>query len=121
MVNYFFDTYALIAITQNNPNYVALSEEVVVTTKFNVAELVYVVLSDRGEEAARAALERFKDAEIEVPESVLFKAMVFRLRNKKKGLSYTDCIGYTYALENGLKFLTGDDAFKGMDNVAFVK
>ena len=47
--------------------------------------------------------------------------MKFRLKNKKMDLSYADCIGYIYACENNLKFLTGDEKFKDMDNVEFVK
>ena len=121
MVNYFFDTYALVEITKNNPNYVKFIEEVVVITKFNLAEFVYAVLSEHGETAAKNALEKFKDAEADVPDEILFKAMLFRSKNRKKSLSYADCIGYIFALENKLKFLTGDDAFRGMENVEFAK
>lgn len=32
-----------------------------------------------------------------------------------------DCIGYVYAKENGLRFVTGDKEFEGMENVEFVK
>ena len=33
----------------------------------------------------------------------------------------TDCIGYIFAKEKGLVFLTGDGMFKGFENVEFVK
>lgn len=121
MVSYFYDTYALVEITANNPNFLRFTEEPVVTTKFNLVELFYILLSKLGEQQAKEAFERFKDSENEVPDEILFKAMKFRLANKKKALSYADCIGYIFALENKMKFLTGDDAFRGMENVEFVK
>ena len=121
MVNYFFDTYALIEITKNNPSYVKFIEEPITTTKFNLAELIYIIMSENGESVARKVFEKFKDAEISVPDDVLFKSMAFRLKNKKKNLSYVDCIGYIFAIENGLMFLTGDRAFEKINNVEFVK
>ncbi len=121
MVSYFYDTYALVEIAMNNPNYLRFIEEPIVTTKFNLVELFYIVLSNLGEEKAKETFIRFKDAEADVPDDILFKAMIFRLKNKKKRLSYADCIGYVFALENKLKFLTGDDAFKNVDNAEFVK
>ena len=121
MAKYFFDTYALIEIAGNNPNYIKFIEENVVTTRFNLVELIYAVISKSGEDAAKNLFERFKDSEIHVPDEIIFKAMIFRFRNKKKNLSYVDCIGYMFAIENSLKFLTGDEAFRGLKNVEFVK
>lgn len=121
MVNYFFDTYALIEIIKNNPNYIRFVDEVITTSRSNLVELIYIMLSERGEKDAKQAFEKFKDSETEVSDGLLFKAMEFRFKNRKKGLSYVDCIGYVFALENGMKFLTGDDAFEKMENVEFVK
>jgi predicted nucleic acid-binding protein len=49
--------------------------------------------------------------------------MRFRLKMKrgKKNLSYVDALGYIIAEKLGVKFLTGDNAFDGMDNVEYVK
>jgi predicted nucleic acid-binding protein len=47
--------------------------------------------------------------------------MKFRKKNKKRNLSYADCIGYIYALKNNLIFLTGDKEFEDLKNVEFVK
>ena len=121
MVNYFFDTYSLIELTKNNPNYAVFIDEPVTTTKFNLAELFYIILVELGEKKAKGVHSKFKDFEVDVSDEILFKAMKFRFENKKKGFSYTDAIGYIFALETNLKFLTGDDAFEGMDNVEFVK
>ena len=121
MVNYFFDTYALIEVTKNNPNYLKFIGEDVVTSKFNLVELTYITLVELGEESAKKVFQRFKDAEVDIDDEILFKAVKFRLKHKKKSLSYADCIGYIFALENKLKFLTGDHAFEGMNSVEFVK
>lgn len=40
---------------------------------------------------------------------------------KRKDLSYADCIGYTYAKRHGMKFLTGDRQFERMQNVEYAK
>ena len=47
--------------------------------------------------------------------------MDFRFLNKKSNLSYIDCIGYITAFKKEVKFVTGDDQFKNMKNVEFVK
>lgn len=121
MVNYFFDAYAIIEITKNNPNYIRFLEEPVTTTRFNLVELLHITLVEHGKDAAKKAFEKFKNTALEVSDEILLKAMEFRLKNKGKGLSYVDCIGYVFALENKLKFLTGDRAFEKMDNVEFVR
>jgi len=43
------------------------------------------------------------------------------LRKKKLDLSYADAIGYAVSLRLMLMFLTGDEAFKNLENVEFVK
>ena len=47
--------------------------------------------------------------------------MNFRYKNKTKKMSMTDCISYIMAGNLGIKFLTGDKEFKGMEGVEFVK
>ena len=121
MVSYFFDTYALIEMAKRSPAYALFINEPVVTTKFNLAEVFYIILEQFGEDQAKSAFVKFRNFEVDVPDEVLFKAMLFRLKNRKKGFSYVDCIGYIFALENKLKFLTGDDGFRDFPSVEFVK
>jgi predicted nucleic acid-binding protein len=52
---------------------------------------------------------------------VIINAMTFRNKNMKKKLSMVDCIAYQTALKKGLKFLTGDEGFKNIPYVKFVK
>jgi hypothetical protein len=40
---------------------------------------------------------------------------------QKRTLSYADCVNFTFTKNLGLKLLTGDQAFRGMENVEFVK
>ena len=87
-------------------------------------ELYYASLRDSNEETAERDYETFVPAEVEIPEKTLKNAMKKRLefqQKKKMNISYVDAIGYQYALENNLKFLTGDREFKGVENVEFVK
>jgi hypothetical protein len=48
-------------------------------------------------------------------------AMVFRYLHREKEFSFTDAIGYQISQRNGLRFITGDVAFKGFQNVEFMK
>jgi hypothetical protein len=43
------------------------------------------------------------------------------LRKKKVDLSYADALGYAVSLRLMHQFLTGNDAFKNLENVEFVK
>ncbi len=118
---YFFDTYAFIEILNGNPSYLKYKETRIVTCRFNLIEVYYIVLSRFGKEKADEVYEQLIKYLIYVDDSTIKEAMVFRLVNKKKNLSYVDCIGYIIAKMNGLRFLTGDKQFEGMDNVEFVK
>jgi predicted nucleic acid-binding protein len=54
------------------------------------------------------------------PETIKAAAK-FRLKQAKLKLSYIDCLGYVLAQEIKLPFLTGDEGFKGLPGVKFVK
>ncbi len=41
--------------------------------------------------------------------------------NKKLNLSYVDVVGYILSKRLGVGFLTGDEGFKHLDNVIFIK
>ncbi|MBS3099228.1 hypothetical protein J4462_03380 [Candidatus Pacearchaeota archaeon] len=120
-VGYFFDSYAIIEIVRNNQNYLAYSEKDVTFTVFNLAEIYYSVLNSFDEKIADEIYEAYKGAVVEISDKILKKAIKFRVENKKRDLSYADCIGYIYSLENGIKFLTGDKEFEGLKGVEFVK
>ncbi len=125
MTGLFFDTYAAIEIYRSNPNYSELRAEEGVSTVFNLAEVYFVLKSQFGLELAEKAFNGIQRHIVEISPSLIRKAMDFRAefnaKNRKQALSYADAIGYTYAIENGLEFVTGDDAFKGLKGVRFLK
>ena len=63
----------------------------------------------------------YADYLVPIDLDVIPAAMDFKLANKAKRVSYADAIGYQLAKKYGVKFLTGDRAFKGLANVDFVK
>ena len=118
---YFFDSYAVIEIIKNNNNYLPYFDKDINLSIFNLAEIYYNILNNFNEEKANEIYELYKEGVVEITDEILKEAMKFRRENKKKGFSYADCIGYIYALENNMKFLTGDREFADMKNVEFVK
>ena|SRR3989344_6689530 len=117
----FFDTYAMVEIIKGNESYARFSELTIKTSVVNLAELYYVLLSKYGKQTADNWYEKFNFDLITINSESVKKAAHFRFLNRKQNLSLIDCIGYVLALENGLKFLTGDKQFKDMKGVEFVK
>lgn len=118
---YFFDTYAIIEMQNSNPNYLRFVGTPIIGSVYNKTELFYSNLADKGEKEAKARMEKANMGILEIKDEDIIDACKFRLKHKAKKLSYADCIGYTLAKRNNLKFLTGDNMFKGMENVEFVK
>lgn len=121
MTEYFFDTYAIIEILKGNPNYQHYTEVDYAITQLNLIELHYYMLRTFGEKDAELALVQALKNVANFDESVITAANKFRFKNKSKKLSTADCIGYAYALKNGLIFLTGDREFEGLHGVEFVR
>ena len=120
-MSFTIDTYALVEIFEGNQKYLIYKSENLVTTRFNLFEFYYVVLSKYGKEKADIVFKNYKDIAKEVNDDVLKSAAEFKLEHKKKRFSFTDCIGYKHAEAIGAKFLTGDYVFKEMPNVEFVQ
>lgn len=120
-INYFFDSYAIIELLNENPNYEKYRGNEVTLTIYNLAEIYYSCLSVFNEEELDKIYSQYKEAVVEITDGVLKEAMKFRKEHKKRDFSYADSIGYIYAKTNNLKFLTGDNGFEKMENVEFVK
>ena len=120
-MQYFFDSYALIEILQSNPSFEKYNAEEVHITVLNLIEVVYYFMQHLGEQKATVVCNKLRAKELDISNDVILSAVRFRNENKKKSLSYADCIGYIYAKMHNLVFLTGDDAFKNMPNVEFRK
>ncbi len=118
---YFWDTYAIIELLKGNPNYSKYFSEEVTITLFNLAEIYWSALNDLVLGDPDQIYNRYSQCVVEISDEVLKEAIKFRKANKKKNLSYTDCIDYIYALKKGMVFLTGDKEFQGIKNVEFAK
>lgn len=121
VTEYFFDTYALIALVEGSPAYVPYTESRVLTSVFNLVEFYFIALKNFGEQKAKEFYKKFEECLVEISPDTIFDAMKFRLINNKRSLSYADCMGYIYAKNNKLRFLTGDKQFEHMENVEFAK
>jgi len=118
---FFWDSYAVIETIKGNSNYSPYIEDEIIITIFNLTEIYFSALKDLGETVAEKIYQQYSSSVTEVPDKVIKNAMKFKLKNKDKNLSYTDCIGYVYAIENDLIFLTGDKQFENLENVEFVR
>ncbi|MBI2142847.1 PIN domain-containing protein [Candidatus Woesearchaeota archaeon] len=121
MVEYFFDTYALIEIVKGNPAYGGFAAAKAYTTLLNLYELYVQILKDYGEELAKKEFEFFKRILIEIEDKHIFSAASFKIKDKKTHFSYTDALGYSIAGAKSLKFVTGDNEFRNLPNVQFVR
>lgn len=120
--NYFFDTYALYEIIGGNLNYQRFTSKVgIITTKLNLMEFYYGLLKEHNRQEADKYYDLFVEYAVDIDDETIKQAMVFKLLNKNKKLSYVDCLGYILAKKRGVKFLTGDKEFEEMENVEFVK
>lgn len=116
---YFFDTYAFFEIIRGNPKYAKYKSTIPITTVFNLAELNYGLKKETDSREADKLTESYKYALVEVTLEDIKQAM--DLKTKKRVLSIPDAIGYTIAKKYNLKFLTGDEEFRNVPNVEFVK
>lgn len=115
----FFDTYAFFEIIRGNLNYKKYIEADAITTIFNLAELNYNLKKEKNRKVADEYTDKYKTFIVKVTINDVKKAIDLKI--KKKYLSIPDVIGYTIARKYNIKFLTGDEHFKNMLHVEFVK
>ena len=118
---YFYDTYALLEIFKISPSYVKYSNIKVITTYFQLFELYYNLRKIYSHDEIAEYFDSIKTQCVSLSFSWIKEATEFRQKEKKRNLSYADCIGYIASKNLGVKFLTGDMQFKDMPNVEFVK
>jgi predicted nucleic acid-binding protein len=125
---YFLDTCAMIGYFENKKEYVEIIENNPFSvSKFQLMELYFISLREQGEALADKYYDVFSRYEVPLYEQTIKDAMKKRLElqkikkdGKKLNISYVDALGYQYALENGLKFVTCDPAFENMQSVEYV-
>ena len=119
---FFFDTYAFYEIIGGNINYKPfLNDIAIVTTKLNLMELYYGLLIKYNQQITEKYYNKLVQYTINIDDNTIKNAMLFKSINKKKRLSYIDCIGYIIALQRNIKFLTGDKEFENLPNIEYVK
>ena len=116
---YFFDTYTIIELINGNSKYTNFLQIMGITTIFNLAELNYALKRRLEEAFADQLTGDYNKCLVDVTLEDIKKAMSLRLKRKK--MSAPDAIGYTVAKRLGVKFLTGDEDFKDLDNVELIK
>ncbi|MBI4167531.1 MAG: PIN domain-containing protein [Candidatus Aenigmarchaeota archaeon] len=121
MVRIFLDTFAMFEIINGNLGYVKYLTYEFSTSLQNLYELYHNLLKTNGEDFAKNCFKRFRQFAIQISDDHIFNASKFRLENSRLNLSYVDALGYAIAKEEGMKFLTGDIAFRKLDNVEFVR
>ncbi|HUR68347.1 MAG TPA: PIN domain-containing protein [Candidatus Thermoplasmatota archaeon] len=117
---FFFDTYALVERQSGNPAYSPFAAAAIFTHQYNVYEFIAAILRVADESRAREEVRLLGPNLVEAETDDLFAAARFRTEQVTKRVSYVDALGYVLAKKHGMRFLTGDKAFKGIDNVEFV-
>ncbi len=117
----FFDTYAFLEILKGNENYEKYSDVVVVATKLNLFELYLKIMREESEENADKVFEKYYPFTKDFDGNVIKEAVKLKMQINKRDISMTDCIGYCFSKQLGIKFLTGDKVFENMDDVEFAK
>lgn len=120
--SYFLDTYALFELIKGNSNYLQYTKDIVaITTKLNLMELHFNLLRTKDKQTADFYYDKYLEFTIGFDDETIKEANELKLKFNKRDVSYIDCLGYVLAKKRGAKFLTGDEQFKDLDNVEFVK
>jgi len=122
MSEFFYDSYAIIEYINGNPAYkIYFMGNSGITTLYNIMEVYYSVLKEEGEAKAKEVLQLLSPIVVYPGMEDVEPAMKFRFSHKEKKLSYADCLGYALARKRKLRFLTGDEGFRHLPHVEFVK
>ncbi len=116
----FCDTSAIIDFICSEEKASPFKNNMLITGSLNLMELYYILLRDHGKAVAEYHLKEWACYAAPVSLETVKRAMEFRLANKKENMSYVDCIGYLFALEQKIPFLTSDRAFAGRPGVQIV-
>ncbi len=114
------DTYALVEIYDGNPAFAGLLNEKVIITDITMAEFYADIYRKDNIQTADYWHRKLSTLCRPVSREILLKAVKFRLDHKKENLSFFDCVGYLFAVENKMTFVTGDKEFKEKPNVQFM-
>lgn len=114
---YFWDAYALVERAEGNASYLPYADVPVFTHQMDVYEFVACVSRHHPETEVREALRLLAPNLVDAETEDLFAAARFRAERR---VSYVDALGYVLARKHGMRFLTGDRAFQGVEGVEYV-
>ena len=117
----FLDTYALCEIRKANPKFQKYLSRKFIINDLILVEFYNVLLKEDTEQEARQWIDLLKNNSYPVSLNILLKAVEFRRLHKKSDLSFFDAVGYVFAQENKISFVTGDKEFKDMPGVEFIQ
>ena len=120
------DTYAFVALLDGSPEYdKLLRESDVVTTSLNLVELAHTLMQRGRSQGVDDALRPLAKTCVEPPSiaATAREAAIFRHERNSAGgrVSTVDAWAYATARSLGIPFLTGDEDFRGVPDVKFVK
>jgi predicted nucleic acid-binding protein len=121
---FFYDSYAVLAYASGHHGYKKYFEDSDgILTKLNLLEIYYRSLEVHGSKVALNIAETFSKYLMDFGLKEIADSMKLRLEFKREGknLSYADALGYSLSRKKGLRFLTGDRAFKGLDGVEYLE
>jgi uncharacterized protein len=118
---YFFDSYAIIEIINQAPQYEKLKDVQIITNVLCLGEVYYYFLKLHNKQTADFWIEKLKVDILAITKEITIEASQLKFEHKERNFSYPDCIGYISALRNNMLFLTGDREFRDMNNVEFIK
>lgn len=121
----FYDSYAVLAYISGEKVFVRYFDEQSsgALTKLNLMEIYFRAAKLHGHEAARQVIDRFSKYLIDFDIDDIAGSMKLReeLMKKRMDTSYVDALGYYLAKKMQIPFLTGDQHFRELDGVRFVK
>lgn len=118
---YCLDTYALFELFYGNPKFSQFFVERSIITDWTLVEFFKTMLKEYDKEKAEHWFRKFTPFCKAVDREILRKAVLFQRENKKANISLFDAVGYLYAKENNLFFVTGDKEFKGKEGILFIQ
>lgn len=124
MAEFFADSYAFVSALDGSKAYQRLlASGDFVTTRLNAVEVGYAMVLRGGKDLLATALPAILEKCVEPPPAAVAQAVAFRRERNQAGgkLSTVDAWGYATALGFGIPFLTGDEGFRGVPGVKFVK
>lgn len=115
------DTYALVEISIGNPKFTVLQESPIVIHELTLVEFYSVILRQYNKMTADYWINKLYPYVQKCDLPLLIKGAIFKVENPKKNYSFFDAIGYVFARENNFVFVTGDEGFRGVKGVEFIK